>query len=234
MAGHKKYTPIIIVNEEQMLTFDTLKKRHRNEREYYSEALSTRVHRSLSWLKKAESCNDEDSKFIFLWIAFNAAYAQEFEQKVNYGERGLYQEFLTRLVELDTENLLSHIVWHNYSGAIRSLLDNEFILESYWSYHAGRITEGEWKAARSRAKIAANAALGQDNTASVLSIVFARLYTLRNQIIHGGSTYGSSANRKQLRDCTNLLKKLLPTIIKVMMDSSNESWGDPVYPLIQD
>ncbi|MBE3890085.1 hypothetical protein HJ149_02080 [Vibrio parahaemolyticus] len=188
----------------------------------------------MSWFQQAESCDDADSKFTFLWIAFNSAYAQDFEQKVNYGERGLYQEFLTRLVELDTENLLSDIVWHNYSGAIRSVLDNEFILESYWNYHAGRITEREWKEARSKAKIAANAALGHNNTASVLSIVFARLYTLRNQIIHGGATYGSSANRKQLRDCTALLEKILPTIIKIMMNSSSELWGDPVYPLIQD
>ncbi|HCE2438255.1 TPA: hypothetical protein NGU06_000440 [Vibrio parahaemolyticus] len=215
-----------------MLTFDKLKQRHRNEREHYSQALSTRVHRSLSWLKKAEQCEDDDSKFTFLWIAFNSAYAQDFEQKVNYGERGLYQEFLSRLVELDTDNLLAEIVWQNYSGAIRAVLDNEFILERYWHYHSGRISDEQWKEALSKAKVAANAALGHNNTSSVLSIVFSRLYTLRNQIIHGGATYGSSANRQQLRDCTVLLEQVLPVIIKIMMDSSKELWGDPVYPLI--
>ncbi|WP_282176201.1 HEPN domain-containing protein [Vibrio nereis] len=215
-----------------MLTFDKLKQRHRNEREHYSQALSTRVHRSLSWLKKAEQCEDDDSKFTFLWIAFNSAYAQDFEQKVNYGERGLYQEFLSRLVELDTDNLLAEIVWQNYSGAIRAVLDNEFILVSYWHYHSGRISDEQWKEALSKAKVAANAALGHINTSSVLSIVFSRLYTLRNQIIHGGATYGSSANRQQLRDCTVLLEQILPVIIKIMMDSSKELWGDPVYPLI--
>lgn len=215
-----------------MLTFNTLKERHRRERNSYSQAISTRIHRSLSWLKKAELCEDDDSKFTFLWIAFNSAYAQDFEQKVNYGERGLYQEFLTRLVTLDSDNLLAEMVWQNYSGVIRAVLDNEFILESYWHYHSGRISEEEWKEARSKAKIAANAALGHNNTASVLSIVFSRLYTLRNQIIHGGATYNSSANRQQLRDCTVLLEKTLPAIIKIMMDGSNELWGDPVYPLI--
>ncbi|EGR1272843.1 hypothetical protein LQM14_002253 [Vibrio parahaemolyticus] len=215
-----------------MLTFNTLKERHRRERNNYSQSLSTRVHRSLSWLKKAEACEDDDSTFTFLWIAFNSAYAQDFEQKANYGERGLYQEFLSRLVELDSDNLLAEIVWQNYSGVIRALLDNEFILESYWSYHAGRISEQEWKEARSKAKVAANTALGHNNTASVLSIVFSRLYTLRNQIIHGGATYRSSANRQQLRDCTVLLEKVLPVIIKIMMDGSSELWGDPVYPFI--
>ncbi|MFG0389199.1 hypothetical protein [Vibrio sp. zbq_2] len=216
-----------------MLSFTNLKHRHRNERQDYSQALSTRIHRALSWLQKAELCEDDDSKFTFLWIAFNSAYAQEFEQKVNFGERGLYQEFLTRLVELDSENLLSNIVWQNYSGAIRAVLNNEFILESYWNYHSGRITEDQWKDARSKAKIAANTALGHNNTALVLSVVFSRLYTLRNQIIHGGATFGSSANRKQLRDCTVLLEQILPVIIKIMMDSRNELWGDPVYPLIE-
>ncbi|MDF4656033.1 HEPN domain-containing protein [Vibrio sp. Vb1018] len=217
-----------------MLTFNTLKERHRRERNSYSQSLSTRVHRSLSWLKKAEACEDDDSTFTFLWIAFNSAYAQDFEQKANYGERGLYQEFLSRLVELDSEKLLSEIVWQNYSGAIRATLDNEFILESYWQYHSGRISETDWKEARSKAKIAANSALGHSNTASVLSIVFSRLYTLRNQIIHGGATFGSSVNRQQLRDCTTLLEQIIPVIITIMMDSSKELWGDPVYPLIKD
>ena len=216
-----------------MLSYANLKHRHRNERQDYSQALSTRIHRALSWLQKAELCEDDDSKFTFLWIAFNSAYAQEFEQKVNFGERGLYQEFLTRLVELDSENLLSNIVWQNYSGAIRAVLNNEFILESYWNYHSGRITEDQWKDARSKAKIAANTALGHNNTALVLSVVFSRLYTLRNQIIHGGATFGSSANRKQLRDCTVLIEQILPVIIKIMMDNRNELWGDPVYPLIK-
>ena len=215
-----------------MNTFTTLKQRHRLERDKYPTSLALRTHRALSWLKKSEECSDDDSKFTFLWIAFNSAYAQDFEQKVNYGERGLYQEFLNRLVELDSENLLAEIVWQNYSGAIRAVLDNEFILESYWNYHTGRISEEEWKETRSKAKSAANTALGHNNTASVLSIVFSRLYTLRNQIIHGGATYNSSANRQQLRDCTVLLEQILPAIIKIMMDSSKELWGDPVYPLI--
>ncbi|HCG6517295.1 TPA: hypothetical protein NJ338_002607 [Vibrio parahaemolyticus] len=216
-----------------MNTYETLKQRHRNERDKYPSSLALRTHRALSWLKKSEECSDDDSRFTFLWIAFNSAYAQDFEQKSNYGERGLYQEFLAKLVELDSDKLLSKIVWENYSGAIRVVLSNEFILESYWSYQSGRITEEQWKEVRSKAKAAANFALGNSDTASVLSIVFSRLYTLRNQIIHGGATYGSSANRQQLKDCTSLLEQIIPAIITIMMDSSQELWGEPVYPFIE-
>ncbi|MBC5850192.1 HEPN domain-containing protein [Vibrio metschnikovii] len=215
-----------------MLTFNTLKQRHRAERDQYPSALSIRVHRALSWLNKAEQCSDDDSAFLFLWIAFNSAYAQDFEQKSSFGERGLFQEFLSKLVELDNQQQLSTIVWEQYSGPIRCILDNEFILQAYWDYQAGRIDQESWKQARSKAKIAANQAMSQNDTASVLSIVFARLYTLRNQMIHGGATFGSSANRQQLRDCTSLLQHLVPTLITIMMNSKQAMWGEPVYPLV--
>ncbi|MCK8045344.1 HEPN domain-containing protein [Shewanella sp. 1CM18E] len=215
-----------------MSIYDQLKARHRQERDSYPQNLSVRVHRALSWLNKAEQCTDDDSRFTFLWVAFNAAYAQDFEQKQQFGERFRYQKFLSKLVKIDSNNLLSQIVWDNYSGDIRAILSNEFILQQYWDFHSGRITEGQWKESLAFAKSLSNRALGNSNTAEVLAILFSRLYTLRNQIIHGGATFDSSANRKQLRDCTNILEKIIPVIIRLMMDGQNQIWGEPVYPLI--
>ena len=60
---------------------------------------------------------------------------------------------------------------------------------------------------------------------TVLSIVLSRIYTLRNQLIHGGATWGSSVNREQLRDCTNFMAKLVPLVIEVMMDHPETLWG---------
>ncbi|MEZ8034909.1 hypothetical protein [Vibrio crassostreae] len=65
-----------------------------------------------------------------------------------------------------------------------------------------------------------------------MSVIFSRLYTLRNQLMHGGATYNSSANREQIRDCTALLENVVPTIIEIMMDGADELWGDAVYPLV--
>ncbi|MBS9903413.1 HEPN domain-containing protein [Vibrio alginolyticus] len=212
--------------------YQRLKERHRQERDSYPQALSLRVHRALSWLKKAEMCDDHDSRYIFLWIAFNAAYAQEFDYKTDFGERGLYQEFLTKIVALDLGNKLSELVWSQYSSSIRLILDNEFILQSFWKYQSGDITEEQWKKDLSQAKAIANKALSGGDTVTVLSVVFSRLYTLRNQLIHGGATYNSSANREQIRDCTALLENVVPTIIGIMMDGADELWGDAVYPLV--
>ncbi|MGL1206737.1 hypothetical protein ACSTK6_13370 [Vibrio parahaemolyticus] len=215
-----------------MKDYEYLKQRQRAERDNYPQNLSIRIHRALSGLHRAEQCEDNDAKFTFLWVSFNAAYAQEFEQRSSYGERERYQAFLEKLVSLDTESNLHNIVWDKYSGSIRTILNNEFILQAYWDFHAGRIAESEWKAALTKAKAASHNALAKSDTTTVLSVLFSRLYTLRNQIMHGGATFNSSANRQQLRDCTNILELLVPTIIEIMMNNPNDLWGEPVYPYV--
>ncbi len=126
-----------------ILTYKRLKKRQRAERDHYTTNLGLRVHRALSWLKRAEQCDDD--------------------------------------------------------------LD---------------------------AKSAAHRALGKKNTAKVLGIIFNRLYMLRNQMIHGGATWNSSVNRDQIRDSVNILGKLIPITIKLMMDNGKAIWGTPCYPVL--
>ena len=68
------------------MDYQQLKHRHRAERENYHPNLSLRVHRSLSWLQRAEQAEDLDGQFIFLWIAFNAAYATEIDDQYRTSE----------------------------------------------------------------------------------------------------------------------------------------------------
>lgn len=218
---------------EGYVLYQRLKERHRRERDSYPQALSLRVHRALSWLNKAEQCEDYDSQFIFLWISFNAAYAQDFDYKKDFTESGLYQEFLGKIEHLDTSKKLSDIVWSQYSTSIRLILNNEFIFQAFWKFQSEAITEDKWKQEQLRAKAAANNALASGDTTTVLSILFSRLYTLRNQLLHGGATYNSQTNRKQLRDCTSLLSSIVPTIIELMMDGADQLWGDAIYPLVK-
>ena len=56
-------------------TYQRLKARQRAKRGCYPENLRLRVPRALSWLDRAEREGDPDSRFILLWIAFNADYA---------------------------------------------------------------------------------------------------------------------------------------------------------------
>jgi len=215
-----------------MLTYEKLKSRQRAERDNYPEHLSLRVHRALSWLNRAEQCDDTDGRFIFLWIAFNAAYANETgEHRIAEGRR--VSDFLKRLVDLDSQQHLADIVWNHYSGAIRLLLDNQYVFQPYWD-HQNRLPESDdWQQRFDTAKKASHLALANRDTGTVLGIVFNRLYTLRNQLIHGGATFGGNVNRKQLSDGSRLLGEVVPSIISIMMDNSQSHWGEACYPVIR-
>ena len=80
---------------QNLLKYEHLKTRQREIRDDFPVALSLRVHRALSWLDRSEQeAEDEDARFIFLWVAFNAAYANEINDRKNFPERKLFQGFL--------------------------------------------------------------------------------------------------------------------------------------------
>lgn len=213
------------------LDADRLKARPRNERDTYGEALSLRIHRAISWLARAEQCEDLDGRFVFLWISFNAAYSNDLGS-ISMAESEQFGGFIKKLVELDAQQKLYDITWQKYTSAIRVLLDNKYVYQPFWNHH-NRISGFEgWENNFKASKQAANAALARKDTGTVLGIIFNRLYTLRNQIIHGGATYNSSANRNQLRDATAILGDLVPVLIEIMMDNSNAHWGEACYPVV--
>ncbi len=199
----------------------------------HPNSLTLRIHRALSWLDRAEQAEDVDGKFIFLWIAFNAAYAQDIDDSDQSSEQAAFTAFLRKLYDLDTGKSIDELIWHEFSASIRTLLDNAFVFPAFWQYQRGRIDEGEWKRQFEAAKRSAHAALAKGNTPALLAIVFRRLDTLRNQLIHGGATWGGNVNRDQLRDSTRLLSKLVPVVIVLMMDNPNTLWGSAVYPVMQ-
>lgn len=214
------------------MDYQTLKQHHRQVRNGYPTNLNLRVHRALSWLNRAETSDDDDGKFIFLWIAFNAAYATEIDESLRLSEQESFKAFLEKICALDTGKRIDALVWKEFSGSIRVLLDTPFVFQSFWDFHSGKITEADWSDRFEKGKRAAQLALAGGNTPVVLGIVFSRLYTLRNQLIHGGATWNGAVNRKQLRDCVSLLGKLVPLIIELMLDNPNTLWGDACYPVI--
>lgn len=137
------------------------------------------------------------------------------------------------MVRLDREKLLFQLVWSRFTGPVRLLLDNQFVFQPFWDYQNGRISERRWKWKFGAAKRKAMRALRDTKqTATVLAIVLARLYTLRNQLVHGGATWQGSVNRDQIRDGTEILNDFVPLVIHLLMENPDEDWGDPCYPVI--
>lgn len=53
-------------------------------------------------------------------------------------------------------------------------------------------------------------------------------------MMHGGATFGSSANRNQLKDACNILNALLPLMLTVMQEHAGKDWGRPFYPFVRE
>jgi len=217
------------------LSHSVLKAKQRTLRAGFPESMGLRVHRSISWVGRAEAeLGDHDARFLFLWIAFNAAYADEVELlSIAPRERATFSDFFAKVVALDSEGRIFEAIWQGFSGPIRMLLQNRYVFNPFWQHHNGIGGFDDWEDRfNSSAKSFAHSLQTQD-TARILSFVFDRLYVLRNQLVHGGSTWNSGVNRDQVRDGAAILGFLIPVFVDVMMDHPNEDWGRPFYPVIE-
>ncbi|MDB2612612.1 hypothetical protein N9Z00_02485 [Flavobacteriaceae bacterium] len=66
-----------------------------------------------------------------------------------------------------------------------------------------------------------------------MGLVLDRLYTVRNQLIHGGATYQGKVNRSQVKDASEILSFLVPLMIDIMITNINEDWGTINYIVIE-
>lgn len=203
----------------------------RRESEDFTSALRVRLHRAVSWVKSAEKYEqDEDIAFSSYWIAFNACYAQNGISR-DETERHKLKQFLNKLIQHDTEQHIYHCLWYNYSDYIRGLVNNHYLFPLFWeSLHNPKI---DWKPRFEHSKKQAFQALANNETQYLLGIAFDRLYTLRNQIIHGGATYQSSINRQQLRDSVAFMKNIMPFIIQIIIENPAVDWGKIFYPPVE-
>ena len=214
------------------MKYEILKKLHRDARESFSEDFNIRIHRALSWLDKAEKEHeDADSSFIFYWISFNASYT-EMRTEVNLSsERIVIKSFLKKLIELDKEEIIYQALWTQFTKSIRLLLNNQYIFEPFWKFQNGDKMYSNWKSRFNDSKIIVNRSLQFKDTPTILEILFDRLYTLRNQMLHGGATWNSNINRDQVMNGQNFLSFIIPEFLNIMIKNHEKDWGTLSYPL---
>lgn len=213
--------------------FDYLLQKHKTVRGNNSADLNLRTYRSIVWLQRADALReaDADAAFIFSWISFNAAYARELNESSNEA-REEFAEYFEKLIRCDSRNRIDHEVWHLFEGDISDLLNNRYIFSPFWKYQNGDTRYSDWEDRFERAKTAAKYSIQNRETVRTLSIVFDRLYVLRNQLMHGGATWNSSVNRHQIHAATDVLMSLLPLFVDTMLTNPDENWGVPFYPVV--
>jgi hypothetical protein len=219
------------------LTADMLRKQFQaipKDRRDANQAFSIRVWRGLSWLERAEQATDADEQFIALWIAFNAIYGRADGDgngpgdDGRPGDRATWQAFLAEIVKRDGTDILGDLVRRNQTPIIR-MIQNKYLFRPFWDRrpNAEHILR--------KCCTAAVINLGNHLTTGIVEELFERLYVLRAQVFHGAATRGSKLNRSNLRNGAELLSKLLPAMIAVMLAAGPEvNWGEVCFPPIKD
>ena len=214
-----------------------LKATQRALREGFPPDMGLRVHRSISWIGRAErETEDCDARFVFLWIAFNAAYADERDfavPAVGGNARRDFAAYFEHLIRLDQAHRIYNAIWQKFPGPIRLLMENRYVFQPFWSHHNGIEGYEDWSRRFAAASRTFVAAVTRHDTVAVLSCLFDRLYVLRNQIVHGGATWNGSVNRNQAGDGAAILAFLMPLFVSIMMEHPDEDWGRPFYPVVE-
>lgn len=210
---------------------DTLRAQFKCRHDEYSENNRVRIHRALSWLRRAEQENgDPDARFIFLWIAFNASYAHDFGHEE--AERDQLTRFFARLLTVDDQARLHALLFNRFSGPIRTLIDNRYVFAPFWRALREHDSSGHWEESFTASKQAALARLLKGDAVAVLSILFERLYVLRCSLVHGGATWNSQVNRAQVQDGVNLLHSTVLVIVDLMVAHPELDLGAVAFPVV--
>ena len=221
-----------------------------------------RLSRAISWFDRAkqlrqlrkgdieERKKDLDTQFIFFWISFNALYARDpieyfgkedkkekkgTEEREDVKEKNFFEKYFRNLWKFDKKHNRIYKTIENTKEII-NLLENRFVAPHFWNYyHENPFKRKEKNPNWNQSKSAKGFKFAKEkrDTFKMLSIIFGRLYTLRNQIMHGGSAWKvDHLNRRQLSDATEIMYKLLSVFIDIMLENPDADWGDSFYPRI--
>jgi hypothetical protein len=197
----------------------------------HAEPSRVRLHRAISWIARAEAeAEDNDARFIFLWIAFNAAYAREFGFEAS--EREQLRQYFEAVVAVDSAGTLQQALFGQFTGPIRTLVENKFVFDPFWRALRDHDGSGRWETQFATSRKSAMRAVLAGESGAVLTVVFDRLYVLRNQLVHGGATWNSTVNRAQVRDGAAILQLLVPAMVELMLVHPELDFGPILYPVV--
>ena len=197
--------------------------------------LRIRIHRAISWLKRAKQEDKCEARFLFLWISFNAAYAeyqttppftQIFSETNDLSEKEMFEQYLATLVEIDEENLIFNAVWEKFYPTDTphpKFLQNKYIFRPFWKHYHYE-SEPNWESFLTERRRQFRRYRKDMNTSSLLITIFDRLYMLRNQLMHGSVTWNSALAQEQVIDGVKIMGWLLPIFLDLTIKNPHEKW----------
>ncbi len=204
-----------------------------------------RVERMNTWIELAAAAPYDHVRFVFYWIAYEAAY-QTFRRTEDSREDWQDREkFHGRLADRDRGRLRSAL--RSNRADIVSILELRQAHRSFWRQTEVVSSAEEWE--RRFSKRVDKAVEELDETVHIsketatsrgafartmsntLNNLFESLSVVRHQIVHGGSAGPQSRGRTQVILGASLLQALVPCF-RDSIANSDQDWGEPPYPRV--
>lgn len=187
-----------------------------------------RLHRALSWLARGEEDaeDDLDLSLLCIWISFNGLYGQWDDQRREpQADRESWRTFLDRILTIDAAKHVS-LMLAAERELVMSILDDEYLSGFFWE------EPSDIRASKSKkSKFDARTWYIDGKWRLILDRLLERIYLLRCQLVHGASTHGGKLNRDSLRNCVQMMRSLMNTVLLVVIDfGDQEDWGVMCYP----
>ena len=187
------------------------------------------------WIDLARKTSDDDDcahvRFVFYWIAYEAAYKVEDSDSPDAPEGKRREAFHLQATWHDAIGLQEILSQHRES--IVKLLELRQAHRSFWYRSKQQATSvAEWnRKFQSRVRDAVRR-LDNRETASTLDDIFSNLAVVRNQIVHGASAGSHSRGSTQVRLGAQLLHDLIPCFRDSIASNLDEDWGQPPFPRV--
>lgn len=190
-----------------------------------------RVHRALSWMKRAGDLPEDqpELKFLLLWISFNCLYSRWDAEKNAPGQDSAARDaFIGRIYQMDPKTIEAMV--RRYRPLIKKLLEDPFLSTMFWRDPLNPKAKG-WGAADAHY---IDQKLKAGEFCKLFGQAVDRLYVLRGQLVHGAATGGGRLNRKPLSYCLQLMAETIPLIIHIVIEQGcHDDWPELCYPPIR-
>lgn len=187
-----------------------------------------RVHRSLSWLKRAREIPDDqpDLKFVLLWVSLNSLYSRwDTQQNAPAQDAAARTMFIERVCSWDDATVRAMLQQHR--PLIKTLLENFYLSNVFWRDPSHPKAKG-WGTEDANFL---DRNLKEDRICRVLEQACDRLFVMRGQLVHGAATGGGKLNRQTLKHCLMLLDRVVPTLLQIVIERGrSDDWPELCYP----
>jgi hypothetical protein len=187
-----------------------------------------RVHRALSWYKRALELPEEQSdlSFMLLWIALNALYGRwDVSRNAPAQDGPARDELVKRVCEWDPAMIGATL--RRLRALEKKILENFFLANTFWRDPENPKSKS-WSVEDAK-HLDRNHQIC--DTCRLQNQIMSRLYVMRGQLVHGAATGGGKLNRKTLGHCVALMRGLVPVFIHICAEKgAHDDWPELCYP----